>query len=139
MSETSDLFESSVLSCFNFLVRDYGFRCVEHSASKIRFESERVFIEIYHSCRGNEIGIDVGRRDRSESFSFAMFLRRYFPAIDQALGERLADAPEKVAEVVEGLCNALRIHGQKIIEGDIDLYKEMEKVRWWHFRPEAIQ
>jgi len=139
MNRLEPIFEEVARQHFDFLVRENGFQCTAGSESKIRFESKRVFIEIYHGQYDYEVGMTFGRIGCDESFSFTLFLRRFFPVVDQAIGERLAETPKRISDLTQAMGEALRTYGQRIIAGDDAFYNEMSKVRWWHFQPEALR
>ena len=134
MDRRESSFEGLSRQHFDFLVRENGFHCTLGSESKVRFESKLVFIEVYHGQYDYEVGINFGRIGRDENFSFTLFLRRFFPVVDQALGVRLADTPKRISDLTQAVSEALRTYGQRIIEGDDAFYNEMAKVRWWHFQ-----
>jgi hypothetical protein len=79
-------FESAVSRQFDFLVSANGFRCTHRSTSRVRFESEKVFIEIDHGLKDYEVGIGFGRTGVGETFNFRLFLRRFFPAEETQTG-----------------------------------------------------
>ena len=139
MNRTEPSFEEVARQHFGFLIRENGFHCTAASEFKIRFESKLVFIEIYHGQYDYEVGINFGRRGRDENFSFTLFLRRFFPVVDQALGERLAETPKRIGDLTQAMGETLRTYGQRIIDGDDAFYTEMAQVRWWHFKPEAVR
>ena len=132
-------FMTDVHRNFDFLISDFGFRSVVASELCVRYESESVFVEVYHGSYDFEIGINFGRLSHKERFDFIFFLKRFHPEVDRELGNRLADAKEKVARVLRQLAQLLHTYGVPIIKGENPTYEEMTKVRWWHFYPEALK
>ena len=132
-------FTAAVLRSFEFLVRDYGFRCSKQSPFLVRFESTAVFIEIFHGLKDYEVGIHFGRVDDNKRFSFGLYMRRFCPEVHRALGDRIAGTFEKVEAALHGLAEALGTCGKPIIDGEAHILEEMAKVRWWDFCPEVLR
>jgi hypothetical protein len=131
-------FEDETLSDFEFLVRLHGFHVAEREPRRIRYESQAVFIGVFYGAYDYEVGIQFGHIGETAKYDFSFYLRRFHPDIDEALGDRLADTASKVRKVVKALATALKEHGQPIIGNDPDIYAEVAKIRWWHFKPEAL-
>lgn len=53
-------FAEAVANAFRFLVEDFGFKVVDTDATLVRYESDRVFLNVYHGRRSYEIGVEVG-------------------------------------------------------------------------------
>lgn len=142
MNTLKQTFEESAKSAFSFLVEDFRFRLEQVVPNKLRFESDRTYVEVVYGDYDFEISIAFGRLNGhapTERFDFTLFLRLVNPKMDSALGERLADRPEKIHEVVNGLASALHSEGLEIIEGDDQVFERMKTVTWWQFQPEALR
>jgi hypothetical protein len=67
-------FETSVVDAFSFLL-DYGYRCVQCEKTFVRYESEKIFFQIYHGRISKELGLEVGQiselRELENKFSLA--------------------------------------------------------------------
>jgi hypothetical protein len=135
-------FEQEAQSAFAFLVDEFQFSKKQTSPHKVRYESPRVWIDINHGDYDFEISMAFGRLHSSqplEQFDFTLFLRLVNPALEKALGERIADKPDKVRETVQKLAAALRAEGMSIIKGDNNTFDRMKSVTWWQFRPDALK
>jgi hypothetical protein len=53
-------FVDAVISAFNFLVEDFSFRCVRQDISLVRFESNSVFVNVYHGRVSFELNVEIG-------------------------------------------------------------------------------
>ena len=131
-------FPEIVHAHFGFMER-YGFACVSDWKSKVRYESNKVYVEILHEEREGEIAILFGRIGAKEEFSFTLFLRKMNPSLEREMGERLAANQDEVLDCVLKLAAALQSEGIKILRGNDALFDEMKDVRWWHFNPEALK
>jgi hypothetical protein len=132
-------FESAVLQNFEYLEREYDFRCTERSAFLVRFESSKVFIDVYHGLKDYEVGIGFGRTGIKKRFGFRLFPQRFFPVEETKLGDCVAGTPEKVQQVTKTLSELFSTAGRNVIEEDDATYKVMETVHWWDFRPDALR
>lgn len=53
-------FSELVQSAFEMVALEHGLRLVEALETLVRYESERIFLNIYHGRRSYEIGVEVG-------------------------------------------------------------------------------
>jgi len=53
-------FREEVLSQFNYLITEYGFQCVKTEVTLVRYESQKVFINIYHGRASYELNVEIG-------------------------------------------------------------------------------
>lgn len=135
----SDLhFRGEAQNALAFLVKDHGFSCVAASDLRVRYESNKVYIDMLHGLQDCEVHINFGRLGRQEEYSFTLFLKSVNPALEKSLGDRMVDTPETVAATVRAVAEALQSEGQEIIKGDDKVFERMKDVRWWHFCPEAL-
>jgi hypothetical protein len=59
-------FPEAVTSAFNFLVKDYSFRCVERDVTFVRFESKYTFLNVYHGRLSFELNVEIGELKSGE-------------------------------------------------------------------------
>ena len=131
-------FPNEVRTGFSFL-EDEGFSPASVASDKVRYESDKVYIEILYGERDGEVSISFGRKDTQENFSFTLFLRLVAPLLEKSLGERLVDQPTQMSTCLSDLANALRSEGKAIVAGDDRIFERMRGVRWWDFQPEALK
>jgi hypothetical protein len=55
-------FAEAVTSAFKFLVEDLAFRCVRKDVTIVRFESDSVFVNVYHGRISFELNVEIGER-----------------------------------------------------------------------------
>jgi hypothetical protein len=58
-------FAEITMESFDFLVSEFGFRRVLSSDTLVQYESDRVYIEVYHDPQSLEVGVVVGLLDDS--------------------------------------------------------------------------
>jgi hypothetical protein len=54
-------FTEVVLATFDFLIKEYGFHCVTTELTFVRYESQFVFVNIYHGRASYVLGFEVGQ------------------------------------------------------------------------------
>jgi hypothetical protein len=54
-------FAEAVETSFGFLARELGFRVVVAQSTFVRYESEQVFVNVFHGRGSYELGVEVGR------------------------------------------------------------------------------
>jgi len=55
-------FRESVLANFEFL-NDYGLACVQSDATFVRFDSPKLYVNIYHGRGSYELNVEIGRHE----------------------------------------------------------------------------
>jgi hypothetical protein len=107
------------------------------SNTMVRYESDKVFIEVFHGERDYEVGLNFGRTGKNEHFSFGLFckLMKLEPV---ASIEMISDDKLRVEEFIAILARTLEEDASKIINGDNEIFERMKTVRWWDFNPEAL-
>ena len=134
-------FQDETQAAFAFLEESYLFTRTLGSVQKVRYESQKAYIEVNYGDYDFEITLTFGRLHRSEpeQFDFTLFLRLVNPSLEKDLGERIADKPEKVCQTIQKLASVLRSEGMDIIEGNDSVFDRMKTVTWWQFRPDALK
>jgi hypothetical protein len=131
-------FPEEVRAAFLFL-EDKGFVATIVSRNEVRYECDKVYVVISYGDRDGEVSISFGRKGRDEKFSFTLFLRLVNPALEKALGERMAHTPTQLRKCLDDLANALLREGAQILAGEDFVFQRMKRVRWWDFKPEALK
>jgi len=57
---------------FQFLIDKYGFKLIQEEATFLRYESEWVFINIYHGRLSYEIGFECGLKSKGEDSRYRL-------------------------------------------------------------------
>jgi hypothetical protein len=60
-------FTPEVLSTFHFLTQDYCFKPVKTDLTFVRYESDLIFVNIYHGRRSYELGVEIGKLEKDSS------------------------------------------------------------------------
>jgi hypothetical protein len=75
----SRVFVDATLETFGFLI-DLGFRATRRDPRFVRFESDAVFVNVYHGRSSYQLGVELGRLNRGELFSLYEVLSAFAPA-----------------------------------------------------------
>ena len=104
----------------------------------MKYESNKVYVEIFYSELGGEIGIEFGRFSKEECFSFTLFLRSVNPSLEKRMGDMLTSTAPEIQSCIDKLARALKSEGEGIITGDDAVFEKMTNIRWWDFQPDAL-
>ncbi|MGH8647514.1 MAG: hypothetical protein ACREX4_24865 [Gammaproteobacteria bacterium] len=133
-------FEEAVLDSFSFLRSEFGFRVVESEVTRVRYESEDAFVNVYHGRSSYEIGCEIGllQQKRKEDPNA---LGEDAPETAFSIWEiaRMGSAPgvtdrtfyqastsHVIAELVPRLADLVKNFGRRALSGDRVLYKALE-------------
>lgn len=119
----SDLgFSEAVLRAFEFLVRDFGFRCAEASPTLVRYESRSVVVALYHGRQSFEVGFEINTRAAEAKGDPAFELPDILEAAGQGealpLGFLQGSTPDAVNFAVGRVAALLRDAGSEALKGD---------------------
>lgn len=65
-------FVDAVTNAFTFLVEDFEFKAVDTNATLVRYESDMMFLNVYHGRRSYEIGVEVGSLHECDAYQFRL-------------------------------------------------------------------
>ena len=140
----TDSFEELAHEAMDFLVTEFGFRCVSSARKLLRYESPSIFVEVGHSDYDAEVCARVGRLGApgvlpdqpSERLDFGLILAVADPAGYAAIHR---DVPYSCARQAEGIhkllanfARGLRAYGSGLLSADPQTYAEARKLRFWH-------
>lgn len=121
-------FESSAIKAFSFLNSEYGFRIAEQSSTFLGFESDRVFVNVYHGRSSYEVGVEIGKIADDPGGRFRL------PSVIAALSGQhecinavlQASKPETVRDSLRKLATLIAVYCGDLLHADD---KAFEKVR----------
>jgi len=119
-------FAELAAEAFLFLLR-IGFTVARREATLLRFESDAVFVNIYHGRRSYQIGVEIGRLNGQEKFSLHELLVAFGPdEVDKARYQTSESEPVKryLAEIAATLDTKCR----DVLVGDADAFEMLERV-----------
>lgn len=121
-------FAEAVMDHFGFLISEYRFSCVARESTYVRYESQRVFVDVYHGRASYEIGIEVGLIPTPGTPARKVSLIELAEYFGVDAGELLRcqyTTQAGVAEYVSQLAQFLRVHGEAVFEGSPAAFESM--------------
>ena len=125
-------FAESVNSEFSFLFGCYNMKCVISETTLVRYESSRVFIEIFHEPNSYELGIEIGQLNVSNKHNLSYGLEDVLEAV---LGPKhnittfyQSSNSEGVKQSVNDFAQTVKQYYRPFLTGDEDSFKKLEGV-----------
>jgi len=134
-------FEEAALDAFSFLRTEFGFRVVETEVTRVRFESDHVFVNVYHGRSSYELGCELGLlreqngnddvspsedKVRENAYSIWEIARMVAaPGITEGTHYQ-ASTSDVVATLVSRLADLVKRYGQRALMGDRAFYQALE-------------
>jgi hypothetical protein len=124
-------FEEAALVSFDFL-RSYDLKPVEKNPTFVRYESRKVFVNIYHGRASYEVGIEVGLKAGTEKYGLdsVVFAAGKEVWETEGFGKGTmfqVSSREGVQRIVPGVAELLRKYGEPFLRGDLSFYKQLDK------------
>lgn len=130
-------FPEAVVDAFDFLVQDYGFRCIKSDMTFVRFESSAVFVNVYHGRASYEIGVEIGLiNDPLAQIESPLTLRDIveFNGAENQIGYTRvvtfsAYNPELVRKFVNKLADFVKVYAEPELKGDRVVFDQLRAFR----------
>ena len=125
-------FAATAEDAFRFLVQDFDFRMVSRAPTLVRYESQAVFVNIYHGRSSYEIGIEVGPRatvpgEAEERFMLADILETCGEPGGAAF--RQAETVEEVSRYLYELAELAKKYGVAAFRGEKEFYLQLRETQ----------
>jgi len=125
-------FAEAVCSEFGFLPR-HQFRCVRTEPTLVRYESDKIFVNIYHGRSSYELGIEVGPLESGVEldmgYSLSALIRLVAPEEAAAYRSFVATTPKNVQIGVKLLSEKFKGYGWDLLCGDPDIFTKLKTQR----------
>jgi hypothetical protein len=124
-------FKDAVLSNFGFL-RTYALKPVKEDVTFVRYESDAVFVNVYHGRGSFEIGVEIGRLDRPEKYGLDYIVSWAGKAACEAEGFGRGtmfqvSTREGVQNIVPRVAGLVKRYGDPFLSGRPAFYDELQK------------
>jgi hypothetical protein len=129
-------FEEEVLDSFSFLRTEFGFRVVESELTRVRYESDKVFVNVYHGRSSYELGCEIGLFHEHGNANAEVIPENAYSIWEIA---RMQSAPkitkhtfyqastrDTIGQLVPRLADLLRTWGEPALSGDPAFYQTLE-------------
>ena len=108
-----------------FVVDGYGFQQTVISPHRVRYTSPDVTLEAIYSERG-EIDLVVDEIPPSRRFQFRLYLKLYYPSVEQTLGYGIATTDDQIDLEVARLADTLKRFGKPVLRRDLDVFARIK-------------
>ncbi|MGO4882158.1 MAG: hypothetical protein ACLP59_15195 [Bryobacteraceae bacterium] len=124
-------FKDAALSSFEFL-RTYGLKSVGEDVTLVRYESDAVFVNVYHGRGSFEIGVEIGRLDRPEKYGLDYIVswagKQAWEAEGFGRGTMFqVSTLEGVQNIVPKVAQLVKKYGDPFLSGRPAFYDELQK------------
>jgi hypothetical protein len=117
------------------LVSEYGFRSVRTEATFVRFESEAVFVNVYHGRASYELGVEIGQPQKVTGLPAERRFTLYeFVVLNNA--EKVSgytyyqvSRPELMGEFVNRLADLTKRYCGLALMGGPEIFEKVAQVR----------
>ena len=120
-------FHQTAEAAFEFLRSEFGFRLLTATDTFLRYETDQVFVNVYHGRSSFELRFEIGLLAAPES--------KYYPEEVAALAETTeatyfqASSTDRVSQFLPRLAGVLHRHCSKLLTGDRSEFDKLEHVR----------
>jgi hypothetical protein len=126
-------FASLAKAAFSFLATDFGLQLVEEGDTRVRYESQRRFVNVYHARASYQVGVEVGRWvELDGALREAMFPLVYLLAVqagDSQLDRiRTATDRQQLAKELHRLASLLEAQASPVLSNGDDLFDQMNEL-----------
>lgn len=129
-SRSDFAFAISVQHKFGFLVADYGLRLIEAGETRVRYQSDRRFVGVYHDRFSYEVDVEVGRwvevrgvrKEDRFPISHVLALVRRPKSLERA---RMATTAEQASRELHRLALLFAEHVTPMLLGTDSVFDEM--------------
>ena len=118
----------AVKSSFSFL-KNLGFRLVDQKTTFVRYESPKIFVDVYHGRASYELGVEIGRISQpSDKVTLQDLV--YFAGAEKAegFGKHVmfqVSSPEGVEECMPKLARLVEKYGKPFLINDAAAYTKV--------------
>lgn len=124
-------FKDAVLSSFGFL-HTYRLKPVKEDVTFVRYESDAVFINVYHGRGSFEVGVEIGRLDRPEKYGLDYIVswagKQAWEAEGFGRGTMFqVSTREGVQNIVPKVAELVKRYGDPFLSGRPAFYDELHK------------
>jgi hypothetical protein len=126
-------FKEAVLANFQFL-QDYGLECAQSDVTFVRYDSPRIFVNVYHGRGSYELDVEIGRhkgpRKDSPMGLDAVLVWKRAPErklLNTEVPLFRAENPESLQEMVPKMAALFRQYAEPLLGADEGAFKSFDK------------
>lgn len=127
-------FKEEVLNSFNFLIKEYGFQCTCKEEMRVSFETQKVYIGIYHEVASYELIFEIGLKPSTLETVDSKYT---LPEImDLVIGQSNKDNVFFQASTVTGvkkciseMAELVKKYAHNVLIGDVPTYESLRLIQ----------
>ena len=124
-------FRQEALSVFAFLSADYDFSCTHADPNLLTYESETLYVDVYHDPLSYEVGVDLGKLShdagRKRSFALVELMRLEDPQKAENFRCPAVVKPDQMRPALVHLSELLKTYAGRVLRGDSSVLKRARR------------
>lgn len=139
------VFANHVHESFEFLILKYGFQCASSSEHCVRYENDRVFVNVrYDKERSYELDVEVGQKNvlfngQERPFNLGEVLRLKEVEAKEQYTFLQASNQQDLVGAIRRLASLLDIYASELLQGDQFAFKALANLREREGRQYALE
>jgi hypothetical protein len=126
-------FSEALIREFNFLEKK-GFRSTQKNVTLVRYESERVFVNVYHGRASYELNVEIGLRpaladEPERPFSIGEIIELRSGQREGEFTPPQSNTPEGVRKFVSQLASLVKRYAEPALAGDRLFFEQLSRLR----------
>jgi hypothetical protein len=126
-------FASLAKAEFSFLTADFGLQLVEEGETRVRYESQRRFVNVYHARGSYQVGVEVGRWIEVDGeLREGLFPLVHLLAVEAGESQldriRTATDRDQLARELHRLASLLKARATPLLTNGDDLFDRMSEL-----------
>jgi hypothetical protein len=127
-------FFEAVMSAFKFLVEEFSFTCVRQDVTFVRFESNCVFVNVYHGRASFELNVEIGELTTSgglpeNPFTIGEVFHLVNPAEATNYHPYQVHTAESVRKFVREIARLVKEYATPALIGDHSFFQRLSELR----------
>ncbi|MGH9874488.1 MAG: hypothetical protein ACRD9S_18695 [Pyrinomonadaceae bacterium] len=124
-------FKEAVLSAFDFLTLEYEFRVTQTEPTFVRYESDRVFVNVYHGRTSYELGVKIGRLSDlpGREYSIEDLLDALGKREESGYAYASVRTPQLIVRFVPRLSAVIKEYASSALRGDSATFEQLAAVQ----------
>lgn len=127
-------FKEEVLNQFDFLTKEYEFQCIKEEVTLVRYESQKVFINIYHGRASYELGFEIGLQPSSLGINECKFTLTEIielAGVQNSIGNIYfqVNTEEGIKKYIPIIAELVKKYAQNALLGDMSTFVSLESIQ----------
>lgn len=118
-------FQEEVKEYFGFLLTEYGFECVFSDPYCVKFNSDKVYLNVYHERISYEIYFEIGMLPEHYQNTLKVGVKNIIEATENISAKSFyqASTKENVSIAVKELANLVKQYGKNALIGTVEYFQ----------------